>query len=153
MAAALWLTSAAAATAQTFEKKEFNHSGWTKGIFSEAVTVTGVGKGKHIFLAGVGAEDENGPRGTIRHKGDLTAQCEYAYDKIKRVLAAHGATMAHVVKLTAYLTDIGKRLDYVRCYAKAFEGAPLPAKTLVGINGLAFPDMLVEVDVTAMTPE
>ena len=42
--------------------EKFNHSEWTKGIFSEAVTVTGIGNAKLIYLAGVGAEDENGPR-------------------------------------------------------------------------------------------
>jgi 2-iminobutanoate/2-iminopropanoate deaminase len=71
-----------------FEKQEFNHSAWTKGIFSEAVTVKGFGRGTMVFLAGVGAEDENGPRGNIRHHNDLVAQCDYAFDKIKRVLAA-----------------------------------------------------------------
>ena len=53
------------------EKKSYNYSAWTPGIFSEAVTITNMGKGKFIFLAGVGAEDENGPRGAIRHKGDF----------------------------------------------------------------------------------
>ena len=43
------------ASAQTFEKKNYNYSEWTKGRFSEAVTVTG--PGKMIFLAGVGSED------------------------------------------------------------------------------------------------
>ncbi|MGA8000790.1 MAG: hypothetical protein WCA05_04010, partial [Pseudolabrys sp.] len=51
------------ASAQTFEKKNYNYSEWTKGRFSEAVTVTG--PGKMIFLAGVGSEDENGKGGDI----------------------------------------------------------------------------------------
>ena len=67
------------------EKKHYNYSEWTKGRFSEAVTVTG--PGRTIYLAGVGAEDENGAPGTILHKGDFTGQCKYAYDKIKRLLA------------------------------------------------------------------
>ena len=72
--------------------EKFNHSEWTKGIFSEAVTVTGIGNAKFIYLAGVGAEDENGARGNIRHPGNFIEQCKYAYDKIKRVLAHHGAS-------------------------------------------------------------
>ena len=98
--------SAQQPAAPGYEKKEFTHSAWTKGIFSEAVTVKGFGAGKLAFLAGVGAEDENGPRGNIRHHDDLVAQCEYAFDKIKRVLAAHGANMHYVVKITSYLTDM-----------------------------------------------
>ena len=76
------------ASAQSPEIKRFNYSDWTKGRFSEAVTVTG--PGKMIFLAGVGAEDENGKGGDIMHKGDFMAQCKYAYDKIKRVLEKQG---------------------------------------------------------------
>ena len=136
-----------------FEKKEFTHSAWTRGIFSEAVTVKGFGTGKMIFLAGVGSEDENGPRGNIRHHNDLVAQCEYAFDKIKRVLAAHGANMNHVVKVTSYLTDMKNRVPYGQCSARNFGAAPLPAQTLIGVASLAFPEMMLEIDVTAITPE
>ena len=138
------------APAGSVEKKEFTHTKWTGGLFSDAVTVTNLSDARMIFLAGAGSEDENGPRGTIRHKGDVYAQCKYAYDKITRALAAHGAKMSDVVKVTAYVTDMDKRLDYIKCYAEAFQGQPLPAKTLLGVTRLAYPDMLVEVDVTAI---
>jgi 2-iminobutanoate/2-iminopropanoate deaminase len=150
----LTLTAAAQQSAgPRYEKKEFTHSAWTKGIFSEAVTVQGLGAGKFVFLAGVGAEDENGPRGNIRHHGDLVAQCEYAFDKIKRVLAEHGANMNHVVKVTSYLTDMRNRVPYGQCLTKNFGDAPLPVHTLIGVAALAFPEMMVETDVTAIAPE
>ena len=63
-----------AAAQEAMEKKSYNYSAWTPGIFSEAVTITNMGKGKFIFLAGVGAEDENGPRGKIRHAGDFAGR-------------------------------------------------------------------------------
>src|SRR2546430_15804115 len=94
------LTSAASAQAPGFEKKNYNYSEWTKGRFSEAVTVTG--PAKMIFLAGVGAEDENGKGGDILHKGDFTAQCKYAFDKIKRLLEKHGAMLADIAKMVNY---------------------------------------------------
>jgi 2-iminobutanoate/2-iminopropanoate deaminase len=106
-----------------------------------------------IFLAGVGAEDENGPRGNIRHHNDLVAQCEYGFDKIKRVLAAHGANMNHVVKVTSYLTDMKNRVAYGQCLGRNFGTAPLPVHTLIGVASLAFPEMMVETDVTAITPD
>ena len=77
------------AAAQAFEKKNYNYSEWAKGPFSEVVTV--VNPGKFIFLAGVGAEDENGKGGDIKYLGDFAGQCRYAYDKIKRALAANGS--------------------------------------------------------------
>jgi len=120
------------ASAQNLEKKNYNYSEWTKGRFSEAVTVTG--PGKMIFLAGVGAEDENGAPGTIRHKGDFDGQCKYAYDKIKRLLDKHGATLADVVKMVSYLTDVRNQPDYGKCRVEAFGSHPLPAHTLLTIS-------------------
>jgi 2-iminobutanoate/2-iminopropanoate deaminase len=152
--AAMMLSAAAQQpTPSGYEKKEFTHSAWTKGIFSEAVTVKGIGAGKFVFLAGVGAEDENGPRGNIRHHNDLVAQCEYAFDKIKRVLAAHGANLNHAVKITSYLTDMKNRVPYGQCLTRNFGTAPLPVHTLIGVAALAFPEMMVETDVTAIAPE
>ena len=43
-------------TKRNFEKKHFNYGRWTKGRFSEAVTVTG--PAKMVFLAGIGSEHE-----------------------------------------------------------------------------------------------
>jgi 2-iminobutanoate/2-iminopropanoate deaminase len=138
------------ASAQTLETKHFNYSEWTKGRFSEAVTVTG--PGKMIFLAGVGAEDENGKGGDILHKGDFTAQCKYAYDKIKRLLEKHGATLGDVVKMVTYMTDVRYQPDYGKCRLEAFGNNPLPAHTLLTISQLAWPGMMVEIDVTAVVP-
>jgi len=138
-----------AVSAQSFEKKNYTYSEWTKGLFSEAVTVTLPGA-KMIFLAGVGAEDEGATRGVIRHLGDFAGQCRYAYDKIKRILEKNGATLADAVKIVTYVTDIRFQVDAGKCRAEAFAGMPLPVHTFLNINQLAWPGMLVEVDVTAV---
>ena len=130
--------------------EKFNHSEWTKGIFSEAVTVTGIGNAKFIYLAGVGAEDENGKRGDIRHHGNFLEQCKYSYDKIKRVLAHHGATLADVVKITTYITDLRHRLTLGKCVGETWGGVQFPTNTLIGVAALAFPEMIIEVDATAI---
>lgn len=132
------------------EKKHYNYSEWTKGRFSEAVTVTG--PGRTIYLAGVGAEDENGAPGTILHKGDFTGQCKYAYDKIKRLLARHGATLADIAKMVTYMTDVRYQPDYGKCRSAEFGATPPPAHTLLTISQLAWPGMIVEIDVTAVVP-
>jgi len=139
-----------AAPAQQFEKKNYNYSEWTKGRFSEAVTVTG--PGKMIFLAGVGAEDENGKGGDILHKGDFTAQCKYAFDKIKRLLDKHGATLGDIVKMVTYMTDVRYQPDFGKCRQETFGTTPMPAHTLLTISQLAWPGMMVEIDATAMVP-
>src|SRR6476661_1012577 len=139
-----------AAMAQTFEKKHYNYSEWTKGRFSEAVTVTG--PGKMIFLAGVGSEDENGKGGDILHKGDFTAQCKYAFDKIKRALEKNGATLGDIVKMVTYMTDVRYQADFGKCRQETFGTTPMPVHTLLTISQLAWPGMMVEIDVTAAVP-
>ena len=141
-----------AQTAPTFEKKNYNYSEWTKGRFSEVVTVSFTGPTKMIFLAGVGAEDENGKPGDIRHKDDFVAQCKYAYDKIRRALEKNGAGFADVVKIVSYVTDMRFQADYGKCRSEVFGTTPPPAHTLLNIVQLAWPGMMVEVDVTAMVP-
>jgi 2-iminobutanoate/2-iminopropanoate deaminase len=142
--------SMTAGLAQTFEKKNYTYSEWARGRFSEAVTVTG--PAKMIFLAGVGAEDENGKGGDILHKGDFTAQCKYAFDKIKRVLEKNGAGFGDIVKMVSYITDVRYQPDFSKCRQGTFGATPMPAHTLLTISQLAWPGMMVEIDVTAMVP-
>lgn len=133
-----------------FDKKHYNYAEWTKGRFSEAVVVSG--PARTIFLAGIGAEDETGKPGDIRHLGDFKGQCAYVYEKIKKALAANGATMGDVVRMVTYVTDIRFQQLYGPCRSAAFAGATLPAHTFLNVVALAWPGMLVEVDVTAMVP-
>lgn len=131
-----------------FAKRNYSYSEWTKGKFSEVVTVSG--PGKLIFLAGVGSEDENG--NGIRHNDDFSAQVRYAYDKIKRHLAKHDAGLADIVKMVTYVTDIRNFQTYNQIRVETFGSAPLPAHTFLTISQLAWPGMLVEIDVTAAVP-
>ena len=111
---AIWsFVAPSIAPAQTFEKRNYNYSEWTKGRFSEAVTL--IGPGKLIFLAGVGSEDENGKGGDVLHKGDFTAQCKYAFDKIKRALEKNGAALGDIVKMVTYMTDVRYQPDFGKC--------------------------------------
>jgi 2-iminobutanoate/2-iminopropanoate deaminase len=143
-------TAATAQIAPAFEKKNYNYAEWAKGRFSEVVTATG--PAKMIFLAGVGAENENGKPGDILHKDDFVGQCKYAYDKIKRLLEKHGAGFGDVVKIVSYVTDMRYQADYGKCRSEVFGATPPPAHTLLNIVQLAWPGMMVEVDVTAMVP-
>jgi 2-iminobutanoate/2-iminopropanoate deaminase len=132
---------------QAFEKKTYNYSEWTKGRFAEAVTI--VNPGKWIFLGGIGPEREGD--GAIIHKGDFQAQCVYAWQKIKKLLAEHGATVNDIVKTTTYVTDIRHFPLLPKCRAEAIPGAEVNAGTLLNVSQLAWPDMAVEIDVIAVT--
>ena len=126
-------------------QKQATFGVWSKNVFADSVTVSG--PAKIIYLAGMGAEDEN--TGTILHQGDFYEQCRYAYGKIKKILAAQGATMADIVKITTYVTDMRYRPEYGKCRAEALGDAPLPTHTFINVSQLAWPGMMIEVDATA----
>jgi 2-iminobutanoate/2-iminopropanoate deaminase len=139
------------ASAQGLEVKRYNPSEWTKGRFTEVVTVNG--PGKTIYLAGIGAEDEKAPAGAsapVLHPGDPYEQCRYAYDKIKRLLATHGASLACAVKQVVYVTDVRYQAEVAKCRREAYGDGPIPANTFLVISALAIPGMLLEIDVTAV---
>jgi 2-iminobutanoate/2-iminopropanoate deaminase len=110
------------------------------------VTVTN--PGKFIFLAGIGPEREGD--GKIVHEGDFMEQCRYAYMKIKKLLDLQGATMNDVVRIMTYTTDVRFFQDALKCHGEAFGTAPIPASTFLVVSQLAWPNMAIEVDVTAM---
>ncbi|MET4069885.1 2-iminobutanoate/2-iminopropanoate deaminase [Bradyrhizobium sp. S3.2.6] len=144
----LALLSCAEASAQVqadYKKESFNYSEWTKGKFSEVVTVTNANK--FIFLSGTGAEREGD--GEILFRDDFMAQCTYAYSKIKKALQAQGATMNDVVRIVTYTTDVRFFRDALKCRADAFGSAPIPASTFLVVSQLAWPFMTIEIDVTA----
>jgi 2-iminobutanoate/2-iminopropanoate deaminase len=123
-----------------FKKENFNYSEWTKGKFSEVVTVTN--PGKMIFVAGIGAEDEDG--------GKIVEQSSFV--KIKKLLEKHGATMNDVVRIVTYVSDIRDFQDALKCRKSAFGDAPIPASTLINVSQFAWPNMKIEIDVTAILP-
>jgi len=142
-------TPAATQKQSAFKKENFSYNEWTKGRFSEVVTVTN--PGKFIFLAGIGAEREGD--GKILEEGNFVGQCNYAYGKIKKLLQLQGAKMNDVVRITTYITDIRFFQDALKCRREAFGDAPIPASTLLNVPQLAWPNMMIEIDVTAVLPK
>lgn len=124
------------------------YADWSKHLFSELVEVKG--SGTLFYLSGIGAEDSDAQAGTILHQGDVYRQTKAAYEKAATLLSRHGAALADVVKITAYLLDPRDFPAYHRARAEAFQGVDgLPAHTLLCINSLAWPDMRVEVELVA----
>lgn len=140
------VATARAQTSPSFKKENFNYSEWTKGKFSEVVTVTS--PGKMIFLSGTGAEREGD--GKIIHEGNFIEQCRYAYSKISKMLQMQGASMNDVVRIVTYATDPRYFQDALKCRAEAFGNVPIPASTFLVVNSLAWLNMAIEIDVTAM---
>lgn len=112
--------------------------------YSQAIKVTGAQT--ILFLSGQVAYDE---KGGAAHRGDFTAQARTVFRAIKAQVEAGGGSLANVVKLSTFLTDIRHRADLVPVREEFF-GKKLPASTLVGVAALAHPDWLIEVEAIAV---
>jgi enamine deaminase RidA (YjgF/YER057c/UK114 family) len=79
---------------------------------------------------------------------DMTAQADNAWTSIVRILEANGMRVPDIVKINHFLT---RREDFAAYNAVRLKylGDHKPASTLLYIGGLANPDFLVEVEVTA----
>lgn len=106
-----------------------------------------------IYLSGSMPCDENF---NLVGKGDFVAQTRQALENMKRTLAAAGATMQDVVKLTWHVRHIGNLEDSQEDWNRAapvrkeYFGDWCPAAMLVEISRLDFPDQLVEVEAIAV---
>jgi len=114
--------------------------------YSQAVKVTG---GETIlYLSGQVAYDDNGG---VAHPGDFKAQARAALRAVKAQVEAGGGTMADIVKVNTYLTDIRHRVDYGPIREEFFgKNTKMPASTLVAVTALAQPEFLIEIEAIAV---
>ena len=80
---------------------------WDPPAYSQAVKATG---GETIlYIAGQVAYDDHG---NAAHAGDFKAQARATLQAVKAQVEAGGGTMANIVKVNTYLTDIRHRADF-----------------------------------------
>ncbi len=111
-------------------------------MYSQAVKA-----GQVLYLSGQVAYDV---KGQLVGKGDITAQTTQVFENMGALLRAAGMTFENVVKINIYLTDLGNRPAFHTVREKYFGSDVLPASTLVVVKSLAHPDLLVEVEATAV---
>jgi enamine deaminase RidA (YjgF/YER057c/UK114 family) len=85
------------------------------------------------------------------HPGDMQAQIATALDNLETVLHQAGFRLADVVRLNLYTTDIDSALDCYEYLARRLaESRCRFASTLLGVSRLALPELLIELEATAM---
>lgn len=82
--------------------------------------------------------------------GDITAQTEQVFANLKTVLGAAGLQLAHVVKATVFLVDMGDFAAMNAVYSKHMP-APYPARSTIGVAALPL-GARVEIEVIAELP-
>jgi enamine deaminase RidA (YjgF/YER057c/UK114 family) len=115
---------------------------WEKEYgYSQAVKVDNT-----IYLSGQVSHDD---KGNIVGRGDMEKQMRQAYENIKKVLAQYGATMDNVVDEVLFVTDMDAAFAArVKCKQEVFSSSssnPVLTSTIVQIQRLAFPELMVEI--------
>ena len=105
--------------------------------------------GNRVFLRGqAGLDLDNNMIGI----GDPTAQADQAMRNVKTLLEEAGSKLEHICKTTIYITDRAYREPVYRSIGKWLKGV-YPCSTGLIVNGLARPELVMEIDVEAVIPE
>jgi 2-iminobutanoate/2-iminopropanoate deaminase len=104
------------------------------GTWSNCLVVDGV-----AYIAGMTARDSG---------GDEYAQAKEIFGKIRHLVEAAGGSMADVVKVTIFVTDIAQREKVWQARQEVFTGN-FPTSTLVQVAALVTPALKVEINAVA----
>ena len=118
----------------------------TPSTYTHVVVATGT---RMVFIAGQEPEDVHG---NLVGPGDLAAQARQVYANLGRALTAAGARVDQVTKITIYV--VHHRPEHLPIIERARQhlfGEHKPADTVVGVETLAGPGYLIEVDAIAVT--
>ncbi len=114
--------------------------------FNQAELVEG--KTRELYCAGQTAVDA---AGAPQHANDMDAQVSLAVDNLEVVLTAAGMTLANVVRLNIYTTDVDRFFAAYGGLAGRLGAAGVaPPGTLLGVSRLAYPELMVELEATAV---
>ena len=114
--------------------------------FSQAIEVRG-GQ-RVVYCAGQTAVDADG---NPMHGKDMAKQVNQALDNLETVLRQTGLTLANVVRLNYYTTDITAFFNAAPVFGPRMAGAGCkPASTLLGVASLFHPEIMIEIEATAV---
>jgi enamine deaminase RidA (YjgF/YER057c/UK114 family) len=118
---------------------------WEETVgYSRAVRI-----GNVIEVAGTTAIDG---RGEVVGPNDPYVQAKFVLEKIGRALVEGGAGFENVIRTRIFVTDIARWEEVGRAHGEIFRDIR-PASTLVQVASLVRPDLLVEIEATAVVPE
>ena len=112
--------------------------------YSHAVAATG----RLVVISGQIPADRDGMPVS---PDDPAAQARQVFENLTAALAAAGARMDQVVKLTVYLTDLADLGEFRRVRDEYITLDRPPASSLVQVSGLVRPEFRIEVDALAVT--
>ena len=129
------------------ERRIINPWSWQdKYGFVQANEISGAAR--TLVCSGQTAIDADG---NAIHSGDIAAQLKVALDNLEEVLHKADFSLSDVVRMIIYTTDVDKLISvYESMAARLAKAKCQTTQTLVGVTRLAFPDLMVEIEATAM---
>ena len=122
-----------------------NPDNMAKPFANYAHVVTAEGAQKLVFCAGQVAADADGK---VLPPDDFDAQAKMVMDNLTKALAAGGARIGDVTKVTIYICNPHDVAKARRILERYFGGHP-PGSTLCVVRGLANPNFLLEIEAIA----
>ncbi|MFI8368196.1 RidA family protein [Streptomyces sp. NPDC085466] len=129
------------------ERTAVNPVTWSveKG-FNQGEVVSG--QSRTLYLSGQTAMSA---KGEPLHDGDMAAQLALSVENVEAVLAGAGMTLANLVRLYVYTTDVDLLFRHYGVLAARLGAARVaPTTTMLGVTRLAIPGQLVELEGTAV---
>ncbi|MEV6062104.1 RidA family protein [Nocardia asteroides] len=106
------------------------------------------GHTRTLYCSGQTAMTEDGKP---EHEGDMAAQVALSLDNLEAVLAAADMSLADLVRLNVYTTDVDLLFQHYGVLAARLGAAGVaPATTMLGVTRLAIPGQLIELEGTAV---
>lgn len=129
------------------EQRKVNPWKWQDQYgFSQGIEVSNASR--VLYCAGQASVDDSGKPA---HPGDMRKQIEQAFRNLETVLQASGFELANVVRLNYYTTDVEGFLGASDVVGSRLTAAPCqPTGTLLGVEKLAFPGLMIEIEATAV---
>jgi enamine deaminase RidA (YjgF/YER057c/UK114 family) len=129
------------------ERTAINPVTWSAELgFNQGEVVSG--HTRTLYCSGQTAMDGDGKP---RHDGDMAAQLALSLDNLEAVLGEAGMSLANLVRLNVYTTDVDLLFPHYGVLASRLGAAGVaPATTMLGVTRLAVPGQMVELEGTAV---
>lgn len=129
------------------QTREINPTPWLQGFnINHGIEVTSAQR--VLYLSG---QTSNAADGSPQHAGDLVAQFKLAWANLKDALAASDMAPSNIVRLNMYTTDVdafmGAAGELIPIFAA--DGCK-PVSTLLGVARLFEPELMIELEATAV---
>ncbi|MEV5418222.1 RidA family protein [Streptomyces sp. 2BBP-J2] len=129
------------------ERNAFNPVSWSVEMgFNQGEVVSG--HSRTLYISGQTAMSKDG---RPEHDGDMAAQLALGVDNVEAVLAEAGMSLANLVRLNVYTTDVDLLFQHYGILAGRLGAAGVaPTTTMLGVTRLAVPGQMVELEGTAV---